>query len=148
MLFLDDYVTDLRTGKQYIVLDTNTLNHDVNQATCSNIGGHLPEPKDEQENLFLDSLGSDKFVMGIKQVQDEWVFVTDGSPVTWKSWVSWRDYPDPPRGGSFHCVAMLRTHGTTWVGSRSQDWFDLPCESSSYLDNLPTSLVCQKYRGE
>ena len=139
-------VTDPRSKKQYIVLETSTLNHDVNQATCRNNGGYLPEPRDEEENLFLDSLGSDKFVLGIRQVNGQWVFDSDGSDVNWKSWASWRDYNDPPRGQD--CVAMLRHHGNDWAGSRSQDWFDISCESNDYLNNLPSSLVCQKDSGE
>ena len=141
--FLAEYVTDPRTKKQYIVLETSTLNHDVNQATCRNNGGYLPEPRDEEENLFLDSLGSDKFVLGIRQVNGQWVFDSDESEVTWKSWAHWANYPDPPRGGA--CVAMLRNHEQAVEGTRSQDWFDIPCKSKSYLDNRPSSLVCQKY---
>ena len=145
--FLDQYVTDPRTKKEYFVRETSTLNHDVNQEICKKNGGILPEPRDEGENLFLDSLGSDKFVLGIRQVQGHWVFDSDGSEVNWKSWVNWVNNPDPPIGRG-DCIIMLRHHGERFAGHRSQDWSDVPCESNDYLNNLPSSLVCQKYRGE
>ena len=140
-------MADPRTGKKYIVLETSTLKHDVNQETCVKKGGHLPEPRDEQENLFLDSLGADMFVLGIndKTVEAEWVFDSDGSPLTSLSWVNWRDFPDPPRGGSdANCAFMLRHHNHDLAGHRSQDWTDFPCTSGSYWEIRSKSLVCQK----
>ena len=142
-------MSDPRTGKKYMVLDTPTLNHDINQQTCRNIGGHLPEPRDEQENLFLDSLASEMFLLGINdsQVEGQWVYASDGSLVVWKSWVNWRDYPDSPRvDRGQNCAGMLRHHNKQHVGHRSQDWFNLPCPSSNYFESKPKSLICEKGR--
>ena len=59
----------------------------------------MPEPRDEQENLFIDSLGSEMLMLGINDeaVEGTWVFDSDGSPVDWsKPWIQWRDYPGIP----------------------------------------------------
>ena len=143
-------MTDERTGKQYIVLPTTTLIYDINQKSCEDIGAHLPEPKDQQENYFLNSLGSEKFVLGIKKVgQNEWVFDSDGSAVNWFPWASWDTVEDAPRGGAgMDCVAMLRNHGKQYTGSKSQDWFDIKCGYVELYDKEPTSLICQKSIGE
>ena len=116
---------------------------------CGNIGGHLPEPRDEQENLFLDSLGADTFVLGIndKMVEGQWVFDTDGLPLTWLSWVKWvpEKYPDAPREGrDGNCAAMLCHQSETVAGHRSQDWRDFACSSTDYMEEGKKSLVCQK----
>ena len=147
---LDNWVTDPNTGKEYIVLDTSTHHHDINQETCRNIGGHLPEPRNQQENLFLNSLGSDQFILGINDQQTEghWVFDTDGSPVTWFSWVDWRDYTDPPKQGrDGNCAIMLRQWQEGISGHRPQDWGDTSCNTTAYRQGIPKSLICQKYTG-
>ena len=75
-----EWTTDTNTGKENIVLEKSmsTLNHDINQQKCRNIGGHLPESRDEQENLFLDSLSTDSFLLGIKKnPEDQWVYDSD-----------------------------------------------------------------------
>ena len=59
-------MTDARTGKQYIVLETSTLNFDENIATCARYNAILPEPKTEEENNFLDSLDAETFPLGRK----------------------------------------------------------------------------------
>ena len=138
---LHNVFTDPSTGKQYIVLNTTTLNHDVNEDICTNLGGHLPEPKNPQENMFLNNLGSAMFPLGIRRVEGQWRYDNDGSHVRWMSLVSWHLHPDRPRGG--HCMVMLRHHMEDREGSRSQDWIDIPCESTDWLDDKRKSLVCQ-----
>ena len=139
---------DPRTGKEYIVVKTSTLKHDVNQEKCKEMGGYLPEPRDELENKFLDSLGSEMFLLGINDEKDEgqWVYNTDGSALYFFSWVNWTRYPDPPREGrDGNCATMLRNQGTTNAGHRSQDWSDRNCESDSWLESRPKSLVCERH---
>ena len=69
---------------------------------------------------------------------------SDGSPVTWLSWVNWRDYVDPPRAGrDGNCAAMLRHQDEHIDWHRSQDWRDFNCNSSSFMDKMK-SLICQK----
>ena len=148
---VDEWVADPRTGKKYMVLETTTHDHDINQETCRNIGAHLPEPRDEQENLFLDSLGSDTFVLGItdEAVEGQWVFESDGSPLTWFSWMHYTHYPERPNSGrNGNCAVMTRRTEDHLSGHRSQDWNDFSCNSNPYLEELPKSLICQKYTGE
>ena len=117
---LHDVITDPSTGKQYIVLNTTTLNHTVNEDICSNHGGHLPEPKNPQENMFLNNLGSAMFPLGIRRVEGQWRYDNDGSHVRWMSWASWSHHPPLPRGDN--CVAITKVS-----------------------DQETKSLVCQKY---
>ena len=143
---------DPQTGKEYIVLEmsASTLNHDVNQELCRNIGGHLPEPRNKQENLFLDSFDADTFALGInnKNAEGQWVFDWDGSPLTWMSWAKWTNYLSWPRNGHGNCVSMNCRAGNRYAGHRTQDWTNYPCESTSYIDERPKSLVCEKATGE
>ena len=145
-------MADPRTGKEYMVLErsTSTLNHNINQEKCKNIGGHLPEPRDEQENLFLDSLAAERFALGINynNVDDQWVFESDGSRLTWLSWANWQGQESWPRKTSGNCVSMICHKGKEYTGHRTRDWTNLPCESDSYFDQRPRSLVCQKSTGE
>ena len=59
------WITDARTGKQYLVLDTDDIKHDQVQQQCHIHGGFLPEPRDEKDNQFLDSLDTDTFLLGL-----------------------------------------------------------------------------------
>ena len=105
----------------------------------------MPEPRDEEENLFLSKLGLGKrFVLGMKEETDEphvndqfWhLFDSDGSLVDAKKW------DDAPfihgREDRVHypCVGMaFDTH----------NWVVLPCESTSSEDNKhPIVVICQK----
>ena len=135
---IDDWVADPKTGKKYLILETPTLNHDINQKTCKKYNGHLPEPKNEHDNLFLNSLGTETFLLGIndKRVDGQWVFDSDGSIVTWDSW-----FVDVKRNGN--CAFMARNY----YSHRPQDWDKIPCTSTAY-DALPKALICQKHTGE
>ena len=125
------------------------MDYNTNQQTCKNIGGHLPEPRNEQENLFLNSLGSEMFTLGIndEEVEGQWVFDSDGSPLTWFSWAKFRDYPDAPNGGrNQNCAMMRRNFDSQHVGHRDQDWGDFWCNSKS--QDQPKSLICEQPAGE
>ena len=141
-------MADPRTGKEYMVLEmsASTLNHDTNQEKCRKIEGHLPEPRDEQDNLFLDSLGAERFVLGIndKKVEGQWVFDSDGSPLTWFSWATYSPWP---RTGNGHCVSVLCHESKQNAGHRTQDWTNFPCNSNAYIQARPKSLICQKNKG-
>ena len=103
--------------------------------------------------MFLNSLNSDTFVLGIndEKIEGHWVYDSDGSPVTWTSWVKYRDYHDPPKQGrEGNCAVMLRLTEKNVAGHRPQDWTDFKCSSNSsgYHESRPKSLICQKYTGE
>ena len=142
---------DHQTQKEYIILErlTSTLSRNTNQQKCRNIGGKLPEPKNEHENLFLDGLDAYRFVLGIKRYGGQWVFDIDGSYyVRWFSWASWTDYEPWPREGHGDCVSMICEVNNIYSGHRPQDWVNSPCEHSSHYDQQGKSLVCQKITGE
>ena len=68
---------DPRTKKQYAILSASKQNYDINEAQCAAIGMFLPEPRDEQENDFLDSLNPYMFVLGMKLQTGQWRFVVN-----------------------------------------------------------------------
>ena len=147
----DDWITDARTGKQYMVQDTDDLVYDVNKQACQNLGGFLPEPRDEAENQFLDSLGSHSFMLGLndKVTEGQWVWDSDGSPVTWKNFIRWSDGDQEPNGGQpEYCVFMLRQYVSSRGGHRTDGWVDYDCKSYASIRAAPTSLVCQRNPGE
>ena len=144
-----DWITDGQTGKQYLVLDTDELVYDVNKQTCHNLGAFLPEPRDELENQFLDLLGADTFLLGLtdKVTEGQWVWDSDGSPVTWGSWITWANGGSEPDGGvQQNCMVMARNWQSNEGGHRSEGWMDTNCQSPEIYRDIPKSLVCQ--RGE
>ena len=74
--YVDWWQLNVKTGKQYKVLDyAGDFTHDSYQQKCELEGGKLPEPRDQTDNNFLDSLDTDAFVLGIKkQAEGQWVF--------------------------------------------------------------------------
>ena len=144
-------MADESTGKQYLVLDTNHLAHDDLQQECHNLGGFLPEPRNEQENTFLDSLGVDTFVLGMtdRDVEGQWVWESDGSLVSWTRWVQWiasnGGIPQEPDGGAREgCALMMRQTVSHRRGHRPDGWIDFSCP---YLRSLPKNLICQRNPG-
>ena len=101
----------------------------------------MPEPRNQQDNLFLDSLATDMFVLGIndKQVAGHRVFDSDQSTVIWFNWA-----PTRPRERDGHCVAFLGKYHLVHAGYSSEEWFNLNCESEDYFKDKPKSLVCQR----
>ena len=142
-------MTDERTGKQYLVLDIQDIKYNDNQQVCHNHGGFLPEPRDERENQFLASLDANMFLLGAtdKLVEGQWVWDSDGSPVTWKNWVSWTgSYSEPNGKGGENCVVMLQQYAKDRAGYRSEGWADIGCHA--LYSSVPTSVVCQRDPGE
>ena len=120
-----------------MVLGTTTLAHDVNKDLCLQHGGILPEPLSQEENEFLNSLGSDMFVLGMsdKGTEDSWVWDSNGTPVVYTNW-----YGSEPAGGTReNCAVMFRNYE-----SGGAFWGDLPCSSSTYMESKKKSLICQK----
>ena len=143
-----DWITDERTGKQYMIQDTHDLVYDHIQQRCDNLGGFLPEPRDEQENQFLDWLDTDMFALGMtdRKVEGQWVWESDGSPVTWTNWVYWPKYREiEPNGGTYQNCALMLRYSETWADGHKHDgWGDYPCNSSDVVRREKRSLICQK----
>ena len=71
------------------MLDIDDLVYEDNQRACHDLGGFLPEPRYEVENQFLDNLQTDTFALGMtdRDVEGQWVWDSDGSPVIWTGWI-------------------------------------------------------------
>ena len=145
-----DWTRDAQTGKEYAVVKTPTFNYDVNKQICESNGAILPEPRDEQENSFLVDLNTDMFLLGMTdQVSEgQWVWNSDGSPVTWYNWVSWPGEATRPNGGTReNCMFVIRHYREDVSGHDSRTWEDHKCESEAALEAMPKSLICQKKYG-
>ena len=131
-----------------MVQDIDDLVHDHNQQVCHNLGGFLPEPRDEQENTFLDSLGTSAFLLGMSDrgQEGQWVWDSDGSPVTWTNWdsIDKGGLTDEPNnaGRDEHCAKMFKQYRPN-----TDSWNDVKCESTSNIRNGATSLICQRNPG-
>ena len=136
------------------MLEANTLDYQTLTQTCHNHGGFLPEPKNEIENQFLNSLDTEMFPLGMSdnKAEGQWIWASDGSPVTWTSWIEkWSIEGDgEPDGGTEEgCAAMLRNHVAEFPGHRIDGWIDYPCDgvSRKNLVNASKSLICQRNAG-
>ena len=129
-----------------MILNTTTLAHDVGQARCQQHGGMLPEPRSQQENDFLDELGSSMFLLGMNDIVTEgvWRWDSDVSDVIFQNWRPGQ--PDDNLGIHEHCAVMNRDYSQL-SGGQSSSWDDLPCSSDSYMDGQPKSLICQRKIG-
>ena len=136
-------------------MDTDDLLHDENQQVCHSYGGQLPEPRDEGENKFLDSLGTGAFLLGMTDTETEgqWVWDSDGSEVNWKNWMDWStDSDEPYRGDEENCVVMAQDMWNNIAGHKSDGWVDVPCDDSGYYIGIQhgskaTSLICERNPG-
>ena len=144
-IFCPDYwITDERTGKQYLVLDTDTLKHDDNQQVCHNLGGRLPEPRDELENTFLDNLGTGTFYLGmVDTARGQWVWDSDRSPVAWRNFI----FDEPNRNPGENCAVMLRQMSSDRNGHRNDGWGEELCGRTIPARDQSLSLVCERSHG-
>ena len=118
-----------------------SFSHDRYQDLCQNLGGKLPEPRNEKENKFLETLtthpleklDTSNFVLGIndKEVEGQWVFDSDNSQVTWFDWAENGGIPKDRT--PYNCVFM------------NLDWRDYKCESSPIFDAQRKHLVCERF---
>ena len=145
-------MTDSQTGKQYLVLDTDDLVHDVIQQRCHSYGGFLPEPRNEQENKFIHDLATGAFMLGMtdKQTEGRWVWDSDGSQVNWLNWVNWKDISDEPNGGDAeNCAIMVQDFWNDLAGHKTDGWADHFCNSDEYVRTTSKAmkLICERHPG-
>ena len=141
------WVTDDATGKQYIVLETSTLNFDQNKETCASYNAILPEPRTEEENDFLNSLDAQLFPLGLNDKEKEgvWRWDSDGSPVNWKYWAHFKTFGPQPNGGRVeNCVVMIKHHHESDLLTSTASWADVACRQRQIATK---NLVCQKVGG-
>ena len=144
----EQWKPDNRTGKGYMILHTESLDHKISQAKCQLLGGKLPEPRDEKENQFVNELGTNIFLLGINKIKgDEWRFDSDGSRVIYNNWEP--GHPDSEKTGK-DCAIMERSHLFP-QGHRNlpATWIDVSCKpggQSEYSDRTK-HLVCESAGG-
>ena len=126
------------------MLNTTTLTHDVAKTKCQQHGGILPEPRSQQENNFLDGLGTEMFLLGMndKGTEGVWVYDRDGSEVKFTNW--WPGKPgheDGLLGLEEDCAVMMKNYR-----NGSDKWSDRPCSTTgiTYLEREKKSLICQR----
>ena len=83
-----------------------------------------------------------------KDVEGQWVWESDGSPVIWTNWVNYAHRKDAPNGGEVeNCALMMRKHNLGVEGQTMDSWGDYRCGSSEFFNSKPINLVCQKNPG-
>ena len=114
--------------------------HDANQEICLQHGGILPEPRSQEENDFLNSLNTNMFLLGLRDVVTDgsWLWDSDGTPVLYTNW-----RPDQPDGGNRENCAFVNMDRK----NLGPVWDDFLCVSRRYLDDRNNSLICQKNKG-
>ena len=124
-----------------MILNTTTLAHDAGQARCQQHGGMLPEPRSQQENDFLDQLGTKMFLLGMNDKVDEgvWQWDSDGSEVIFQNWAPGQAENGVHTGVPEHCAVMVEQY--------AKNWHDLPCSSDPLMDGHHKSLICQRKIG-
>ena len=84
------WIGDEATGREYIVLETSTLDSATNRKTCWEYGAILPEARSKQDISFLNKLDAELLLLGMNDKQDDghWVWDSDGTSVQWMLWLS------------------------------------------------------------
>ena len=129
------------------MLGTDSLIHDDLQQVCQNHGGYLPEPKDENENNFLNDLGTGAFLLGMTDTATDgtWVWDSDGTEVTWSLWQPWGE---PNGGDGESCVMMAKSWWDSYGGHNPRAWGDIACDfSAALINSRSVNLVCERNPG-
>ena len=129
--------------KQYMVVESARKNFYESRTICKNLGGMLPEPRNELDNNFLDSISYKSFYLGMRDssVEGYWAFESDYSKVAWKNWVRWSDHANPPNGGTNeNCAIMLKDYNKNEGGHNPKAWVDIKC--SQPIGEM--DVICEK----
>ena len=131
---------DSRSGKSYVELDVVADNYEDAIRRCSAIGGMLPEPRNAQENAFLEHMGTLYwFFLGATDSFQEghWGWNSDYTLVTWTSWM----VGEPDMGTEQNCASMARNYpvGNTTKTVWGSSWCVHP-------NHTKTPVVCEKIR--
>ena len=141
-----EWMTDERTGKQYLVLNTDSLIYDVIKQVCDNHGGHMAEPRDVLENKFLNALGTGAFMLGMTDTatDGQWVWDSDGSSVGWQNWLSWGE---PNGGENENCVVFAKQLWDNMRGHEIDAWADVRCDWDGYIRSKTVNVICERRTG-
>ena len=133
-----NWVTDRSSGKQYVKLSTTVNRANDAARLCDGVGGILPEPRNSQENDFVNIiLGTSGFCfLGLTDTgaEGQWVWSSNGSTPAWSFWGG----GEPDGGRDEHCaVHIYQRHLSNW----HKVWTPTEC---IHWQNIP--VVCEKTR--
>ena len=112
----------------YLLLDTRSTWTQQN-TECRNLGGHLASVPNEETNIFLLSLTTERTFIGGTTPPSSWTW-TDGTPFTFERWAS-----GEPSGDGF-VIELMKGHGSLPDGT----WNDVPESETKHA-------LCQKTDG-
>merc|ERR1719239_968967 len=116
-----NWITDPDSGNQYVDLEV-LIYDNVEDAKdrCEAVGGMLPEPRNREENDFLNSMTTEPFYLGMtdKAKEGSWVWNSDGSSVQWTFWRS----GEPDGGSDQNCVFMLKSADKNNMNRWASSW--------------------------
>ena len=133
--------TDPNSGKLYLKESSDwnveSRNRDSAKTNCLKAGGMLPEPRNKEENDFLNSFQTNVFFLGMTDtsVEGSWVFDSDQSAVNKTFWRR----GDPAGGINKNCAVMTRNLET----SNAERWSTVGC---TYSPSGKSSVICENTR--
>ena len=115
-------------------LGKTVVDRQVAKDLCTAQGGMLPEPRNQQENDFLNSMETEAFFLGTTDlaVEGRWVWDSDGSVLTWTFWKT----AEPDAGTKQNCAIMLRNNNAQYEEQWASEW--------CYLEKRPKAVVCER----
>ena len=157
----DQWYKDPNSTKEYIILKINKdddeeedeYNYNDLKQRCSEEGAILPEPRNEEENHFLDSLGASTFFLGITYDNKDhmWSFASDHVNLTYESWAKFKTGISkyPSNREDHNCVVMVRGLRSGDDGHKTSDWINVPCDDPRDIvpRSVIKSIVCEKAEG-
>ena len=116
-------------------LETEVNGHEFATGLCRGVGGMLPEPRNQEENDFLNSWQTDVFYLGMTdwKVEGSWVWDSDTTAV---SWTIWRPPMEPDGGSSQNCNIMTRN----LVPEQAEYWSSVKCMRETFKQ----LVICEK----
>ena len=124
------WIKDKESGKQYTDLKTTVYSYEEARELCLALGGKLPEPRGYNENLFLDSMGTISFFLGLTKTTGNWIWDSDGTQVTWTIW--------NPVKYNHQCAYMSRN--TVQERKDQKRWTSVECSGN----NVSRTTVCER----
>ena len=125
---------------------TKSFNQDIVSKQCEEKLAILPEPRNAEENAFINGLNTRMFKLGLTDRHNEglWEWESDGTPVNYTNWA----HGEPRKHDtSEDCVVMMRFWALT-KGDRPDQWADVDCNHDKFQSvlnrNESKHLVCER----
>lgn len=140
------WTLDAASGKNYIIIGDLDILLSVTegQARCRAISGVLPEPRDQRDNEFLANLSTTTILLGLSDRGSEgrWAWHSDGSQVTWMTWIHWERFESEPNGGERENCAVMPREEYVRLGEEydRRGWEDIQCEGGLFVNDF----ICEQ----